>query len=103
MPDYEGMLLIGLFPMACSTCFLIQLPAQDGTAYSGLGYPTSIIYLENAPQTGLQTNLMAVIPQVKFPLSRYVWILLTKPNKNRQEANYSAFMETGKVLGEAFI
>ena len=57
----------------CGLLSLLSYITQDhlfAQSHSGLGPPTSISSRENAPQTCLQTNLMATLSQLRFAPSR---------------------------------
>jgi hypothetical protein len=62
---YRGMLLIGLLPLACSACSLIEPKTTNpGIAPPTLGPPTLITNWENAPQL----DLIEAFPQLKLVL-----------------------------------
>lgn len=68
------MLLAGLFLLACSAWFLIQMghSTQGGTLFHELGPLTSSINEENIPEMCPQVNLMDEFSQLRIPLPRYV-------------------------------
>lgn len=69
--DHRGALSTGLLLMACLACCLIQ--PRGSTTHSDLSSPSINQQSRKIPQMSPQANRMETIPQLSFPLSRYVW------------------------------
>lgn len=58
--------------MHANQCFSSPAPPAQDDAQAGPGSPTSINHRDSPPQTGMEANLILVIPQLGLP-SQCLW------------------------------
>lgn len=63
--------------------------SRGSTTQSRLDLPTSIINQESAPQTSLQTSLMAAFSQLRFPSSQMIDCSLCQTDKDKKKKQQS--------------